>query len=255
MCWLFAERNNHLNRSWIDGVAGDLKNMNGKIEKHEKSDQHKNAARAFYSWTRGETVDAEIENQRKLNVSFWTKVLQRLVSIILTMSALNMAFRGSRESIGEGVCEGGNFLGVVALVAQYDDVLREVIFLPKRATKYLSPVIQNELISLLGTSLRKALVDKINRAPFWSVILDTTSDITRIDQLSVVIRWVNIRDDSFEINETFLGFVVVTEADAQGIVDTKKTYLVDLGLSFSRLRGQCYDGASVMSGVRGGVQK
>ena len=42
MCWLFAERNNHLNRSWIDGVAGDLKNMNGKIEKHEKSDQHKN---------------------------------------------------------------------------------------------------------------------------------------------------------------------------------------------------------------------
>lgn len=188
-------------------------------------------------------------------MSFWTKVLQRLVSIILTMSALNMAFRGSRESIGEGVCEGGNFLGVVALVAQYDDVLREVIFLPKRATKYLSPVIQNELISLLGTSLRKALVDKINRAPFWSVILDTTSDITRIDQLSVVIRWVNIRDDSFEINETFLGFVVVTEADAQGIVDTKKTYLVDLGLSFSRLRGQCYDGASVMSGVRGGVQK
>ena len=38
-------------------------------------------------------------------------------------------------------------------------------------------------------------------------------------------------------------------------MDTTKKYLVDLGLSFSRQRGQGYDGASVMSGVRGGVQK
>ena len=70
-----------------------------------------------------------------------------------------------------------------------------------------------------------------------------------------MIRWVYIGDEHFEISESFLGFVVVTDADAQGLVDTTKKYLVDLGLSFSRQRGQGYDGASVMSGVRGGVQK
>ena len=31
---------------------------------------------------------------------------------------------------------------------------------------------------------------------------------------------------------------MVTDADAQGLVDTTKKYLVDLGLSCSRLRGQ-----------------
>ena len=99
----------------------------------------------------------------------------------------------------------GNFLAIVALVAQYDEVLSELISLPSRATKYLSATIQNELITLLGTTLRKTIIGKIDRAPFWSVILDTTSDITRRDQLSVVIRWVHVGDEHFEIRVSFLG--------------------------------------------------
>ena len=63
-----------------------------------------------------------------------------------------MALRGHRETVGEGVCDGGNFLALIALVAQYDEVLSELISLPSRATKYLSAAIQNELITLVGTT-------------------------------------------------------------------------------------------------------
>ena len=140
-------------------------------------------------------------------------------------------------------------------MAQYDSVLADVISLPYRATKYLSHDIQTEVIHLIGNAVRKSLIDKINNAPFWSIILDTTSDITRVDQLSVVVRWVDIRGESFEITESFLGFVEVTAADAQGLVDTTKKYLEKLGVDFKKIRAQGYDGASVMSGVRGGVQK
>ena len=59
-------------------------------------------------------------------------------TIILTSSTLNLALRGHRETVGDGVCDGGNFLALVALVAQYDEVLSELISLPSRATKYLS---------------------------------------------------------------------------------------------------------------------
>ena len=62
---------------------------------------------------------------------------------------------------------------------------------------------------MLGNAVRKSLINSINCAPFWSVILDTTSDITRVDQVSVVIRWVYIGDDRFEIFESFLEFVEV----------------------------------------------
>ena len=46
------------------------------------------------------------------------------------------------------------------------------------------------------------------------------SDISRIDQLSVVVRWVEVTDDTIKPVESFLGFVEVTSPDAQGHADT-----------------------------------
>ena len=106
----------------------------------------------------------------------------------------------------------------------------EVISLLSRAVKYLSHPIQEELIALIGQAVKRSLVSKINEAPFWSVILDTTSDITRVDQLSVVVRWVKVTDNSVEPTKSFLDFVEVTSPDAQGLVDTTKRFLQELGI-------------------------
>ena len=97
-------------------------------------------------------------------------------------------------------------MGLVALMAQYDETLAEVISLPTRATKYLSTKIQNELIQLLAKSVKSTLVQKINATPFWSLILDSTSDITSVDQLCVNVRWVNVTDGECTVVESFLGF-------------------------------------------------
>ena len=102
--------------------------------------------------------DAEVIN--KNNISFRSKVLQRLSSVILTLCSLNLAFRGHRETSYNGVCEGGNFLAIVSLMAQYDDVLGEVISLPSRAVKYLSHPIQEELIALIGKAVERSPVRK-----------------------------------------------------------------------------------------------
>ena len=126
------------------------------------------------------------------------------------MCSLNLALRGHRETSHNGVCEGGNFLAIVALMDQYDEVIAEVFSLPSRTVKYLTHGIQEELISLIASAVR-------------SIILDTTSNITRKDQLSVVARWVNGTDNSVEPVESFLGFVEVTSPDAQGLVETTKS--------------------------------
>ena len=54
--------------------------------------------------------------------------------------------------------------------------------------------------------------------------------------------------------DSFLGFVEVTSPDAQGLVETTKDFIRGLGIDISKLKRQAYDGASVMSGVYGGVQ-
>ena len=145
-------------------------------------------------------------------------------------------------------------MGLVALMAQYDETLAEVISLPTRATKYLSAKIQNELIQLLAKSVKSTLVQKINAAPFWSLILDSTSDITRVDQLSIIVRWVNVTDEECTVVESFLGFIKVTDPNAAGIASTAEKFIKDLGIDFNKLRGQGYDGASIMSGIYAGMQ-
>ena len=165
------------------------------------------------------------------------KVLNRVITIILTLASLSLAFRGHREEYKDGICDGGNFLGLVALLAEYDEVLSEVVALPARATKYLSATIQNELIDLLAKAVRSSLVKKINASPFWSIILDSTSDVSRVDQLSVVIRWVQIEGDNCSVVESFMGFVKVTSPDAKGIASTAKNFIETLGIDFWKIRG------------------
>ena len=140
-------------------------------------------------------------------------------------------------------------------MVQYDDVLGEIISLPSSAVKYLSNPVQDKLIALIAKAVTRSLVSKIREVPFWSAILDTASDITRIDQLSVVVRWVKVTNNSVEPTESFLGFVEVTSPDAQGLVDTTKRFLQELGIDILKLRGQGYDGASVLGGAYGGVQR
>ena len=66
--------------------------------------------------------------------------------------------------------------------------LKELIEKPSGATKYLSPSIQNEIVLMLSDATRNSLVNAIKDVPWYSVIVDTTSDICRIDQISIVVR-------------------------------------------------------------------
>ena len=85
--------------------------------------------------------------------------------------------------------------------------------------------------------------------------MDSTSDITRVNQLSVVIRWVKVTEVECTIVESFLGFVKINNASADGIANTAKVFLENLGIDFSKLGGQGYDGASAMGGIHRGIQK
>ena len=74
------------------------------------------------------------------------------------MAVLCLAFRGHRESVGEGVCEGGNFLCIVMMQARFEPFLREIINSSTRQVRYLCASIQNEIINLLATATRKRLI-------------------------------------------------------------------------------------------------
>ena len=59
----------------------------------------------------------------------------------------------------------------------------------------------------------------------------------------------------FEVDEDFLGLYTVPSIDAATLFSVIKDTLTRLNLPFCKLRGQCYDGCSTMSGHRSGVAK
>ena len=83
-------------------------------------------------------------------------------------------------------------------------------------------------------------------------MIDETTDTSNQEQVTVVVRRV---DEDLEVNEEFLGCYQVTSIGADSLVAVIKDTMTRINLSMSRLRGQCYDGCSTMSGARSGVAK
>lgn len=170
-----------------------------------------------------------------------------------------IAFRGHTEHIDDTY--NGNFLSMVKLLAEFDPIMHELLQRPNGTVKYLSSKIQNELIETLDTELEAQLVDKIKTAPFYSIITDTTQDVSKTDQLSQTFRYAEIiKDDNggpreIKIRETFLGFYKCKSQMAADMTKQIIEIAESKGLSFDQCRGQGYDGASTMSGAYGGVQK
>ena len=71
-------------------------------------------------------------------------------------------------------------------------------------------------------------------------------------QVVLVLRWV---DDDLQAHEEFMGLYNVPTIEASTLTSMIKDSLVRFNLSLSKARGQCYDGASNMSGRHSGVAK
>ena len=258
-CWLFADRSDNAYRpAWSSGMR-NWRSLSRKIEEHGKVPLHISSCLIYEQWKQHGTVDEKLHDKIRKESSFWRQVLKRLVKITLTLATNSQSFRGHREKIGE--VYNGNFLAQVELLAEFDSVMCDLIKKPKNKVKYLSPTIQNELIDALSSHLEKNIVSDITAAPFFTIITDTTQDISKVDQLSQVFRYVKIlksdngRPTSIEICESFLGFYACGDQTAVGLSTQIVSIVQAKGLSFDKCRGQGYDGARTMSGVYNGVQK
>ena len=70
--------------------------------------------------------------------------------------------------------------------------------------------------------------------------------------MTVVVRSTT---DRFEVHKEFLGMYQVPSIDTATLTEATIDALCRMNLPLSKLRGQCYDRASSMKGVRSGVAK
>ena len=121
---------------------------------------------------------------------------------------------------------------------------------PKNIT-YKSKTTQNEIIDICGDLLTKKITNEIRKAKLFSVLADEAADCGNVEQLSLVIRFV---DETHCISEQFLGFLPCKRGlSGDAIATTIKDFLRDQNLEIDNCRGQGYDGAGNMAGRLSGA--
>ena len=121
-------------------------------------------------------------------------------------------------------------------------------------TTYLLPTIQDELIELLGKKVKHFILEEIKAAKYFSILLDSTPDVSHIDQMALIVRYIKVNSSEVQIKESFLNFFSLHRKNADEIIKFILAEVQQNSLDIMMCRGQAYDNASNMTGIRSGVQ-
>ena len=161
--------------------------------------------------------------------------LRHIYHAIIVLSAQGLALRRREENTGNL----RRLLHTMALespqLARWLDRQRQ------RRQSFLSPEIQRQL----AHTVVRQLAAQVAEAGVFSVIVDETTDASRKEQLSLCVRYVT---DNLTAEELFLGLYSADATTGDALANLIQDALQRLQLPISGLRGQCYDGASNMSG-------
>ena len=145
-----------------------------------------------------------------------------------------------------------NFLALLSLMAESDINLQEHLMTAGKNAKYTSKTVQNELISIIGQSIRATFIKNME---FFSIIADElTEQISNKEILSVCLRFVQWEGAIPSIHEIFFDFVHLVRTTGEAISTAILKSLHEHGVDVTKMRGQAYDGAAAMSSSRVGVQ-
>ena len=201
------------------------------------------------------TVDSELKKQFTEECEYWRQVLQRVVSVVRYLAEQGLAFRGDSQTFGDS--NNGNYLGCMELISEFDPFLKAHIEKYGNAGRgtpsYLSLNVCEEFIKLMGDKVLEEVISRVKLAKYFSVSVDSTPDITHVDQLTFILRYISPEPEGC-IEERFVKFLPTESHTGESLFNAVVTVLDDMGIDINNCRGQCYDNASNMSGTYKGVQ-
>lgn len=108
------------------------------------------------------------------------------------MTSQGLTLRGENEHFGSN--KNGNFLVCLEFIAEFDPSLSACIAKYRNhgqdKTSYLSSITYNEFIELMTSRVNKVMTDEAKASKYYSIIVDSSPDISHVDELALIIRYV-----------------------------------------------------------------
>jgi hypothetical protein len=244
-CWLFSDHP----KQWKD-----WKHLHTRLKEHGQLKSHIKASHALQAFLSNQSIDTALKTQIEEENQRWKYIMNVQIDVLRTLCALNLPLRGSSGNIDDPDC--GVYLTIMKLMARHIPQLSIHLNSGKRI-KYMSNTIMEEQVRTIAGITRQRLLDDINEAVFWTIIIDGTTDISKTDQLALLVRYVKTQygERKVEVKESFVDFFNVSDHTAKGLTDGILRCCKKHNLKMENLVGQAYDGASVMKAKDGGVQQ
>ena len=197
-------------------------------------------------------VACMLNKEREEQIARNTMVVKSLLKCVCFCGKQGLSFRGHRDDYTATEFDNkGNFIELVQLRSETDQVLRDYLEHAPRNAVYTSKTIQNEMIDVVSSTIRNSIIKEIKNSKYFTILADEVTDCANLEQISVVIRFV---DGDKQIREEFLDFITVERITGESISAALLSWLEAHELDVAFCRGQGYDGASSMSSSNMGVQ-
>ncbi|XP_062904949.1 zinc finger MYM-type protein 1-like [Mobula hypostoma] len=227
----------------------DWKSASNLLRQHEESSSHRQALISpSMCKNKAKRVASHLVKEMETEQKYWRTLLERIIEVVKFLAERGLSFRGSDETVGSP--HNGNYLGLLELLAKFDPFLAEHTNAHANQGRGHKSYLCEEFINLIGSSILDHIIGEVKKYKYYSASLDSTPDISNVDQLTLTVRYV-LPSGPVERFVKFLGMEGHSaEQLTQGLLDFLKENDIDI----KDCRGQSYDNASNMSGKYSGLQ-
>ncbi|XP_047103744.1 uncharacterized protein LOC124722641 [Schistocerca piceifrons] len=188
----------------------------------------------------------EAHHQRLLNneSEHWKNILEHLIAVIHFLGQHCLPLRGSTDTLFQP--DNRIFLKLVELLGKFDTVMMEHLHRTKQGESkghhYLGKETKNQVIHLIRSPITNNVLLMMKSAKYYSIILDCTQDISKVEQMTVVVRFVQetrlhgVYD--VQIWEHFLGFLPGPDSLCSTLMQVVLKFLEDKKILLCNMRGQ-----------------
>ncbi|KAL4119802.1 hypothetical protein QTP88_012569 [Uroleucon formosanum] len=249
----------------------DWKHICQRISEHENSKAHNQCCEAYFMHIQKRDVgfllmENQMHQQRE-EVKKNRQVLDRIIEVCKVIGKRGLSVRGKRNEaayfLKDPTLDHGTFLEMIILISKYDAVLNEHInnIINKSEKMHLqgskgrgnfvsllSHYSINNVISTISSIIKQTISSQISKAQMFSVLIDTTQDVTVMDQCSIVLRYVT----NGTINEKLIAVKCCTDSTGKGMMELLQSALEEVKVNPEKCIGNATDGAANMQGVYNG---